>query len=287
MTLGTRRPPQLVESFWARRWLSLLDQLPADQEGHLRRGREALQRSEVANVEVAPGHVSGTVYGQFGSPYVAHLRLHVLADATWERILAALARYPDVALRLLTGELPHELEDVFAAAEGVSLFPTDLFEIETGCACPVRGLICRHIAALHYRFASLLDKQPFLLTTLRGRTERQISSGIRAQWSASESGGAAHPEHDAAEAPTHSAPLRADRFYEAGAALDAFMPDFTPPQHDAALLHRLGRPPFANVGEDVITPLSEAYAPVTRRALAAVKQNEQSAKRRAASKRKD
>lgn len=286
MTLGTRKVPQLVESWWARRWLSLLDGLPTDQEGHVRRGREALQRGEVANVEVAPGHVSGTVYGIYGSPYVAHLRLHVLQEETWERILAALARYPDVAVRLLTGELPRELEDVFAAAEGVSLFPRDLHEIEASCACPVRGLICRHIAALHYRFASHLDKQPFALTTLRGRTERQIVGGIRAQWNATESRDAPS-EGTAADAQSHTAPLRAAHFFEAGAALDAFTPDFTPPQHDAALLHRLGRPPFANVGEDVVTPLSEAYGPVTRRALAAVKQNEQGAKRRSTTRRKD
>jgi len=282
MTLGTRRAPQLVESWWARRWLSLLDGLPADQEGHVRRGREALQRGEVANVEVAPGHVSGTVYGIYGSPYVAHLRLHVLAEATWGRMLSALARYPDVAVRLLTGELPRELEDVFAAAEGVSLFPRGLYEIESSCACPARGPICRHVAALHYRFASHLDKQPFALTTLRGRTERHIVVGIRAQWTATESGEDGYAERAETEAQGHTAPLRAEGFFEAGAALDAFAPDFTPPQHDAALLHRLGRPPFANVGEDVIAPLTEAYAPVTRRALAAVKQNEQGAKRRGA-----
>ncbi len=284
MTLGTRKPAPLVQSWWARRWLSLLDGLAPDVAAQLRRGREAFQRGEVANVEVAPGHASATIYSPYGSPYSAHLRLHVLADATWEHIVAALARYPDVAVRLLTGELPREVEDVFATAEGVSLFPRDLYEIEATCACSARGLMCRHVAALHYRFASTLEKQPFALTTLRGHTERQIAAGIRAQWGAGANEGIESAETDAL---TNVAPLRSARFFEAGAALDAFTPDFTPPQYDAALLHRLGRPPFVSTNEDVITPLAEVYAPVTRRALAAVKQSAQSAKRRIAAKRHD
>lgn len=278
MTLGIRKPLPPVESWWARRWLTLLDGLAPDQDGLLRRARDAAMHGDVANVEVAPGRVSATIYSPFGSSYVANLRLHVHSEALWEHLLATLARYPDVAVRLLTGEMPREMEDVFAAAEGISLFPHDLYEIEASCGCPNRGVICRHVAALHYRFASYLDKQPFALTTLRGRTQRQIIAGIRAQWRSEESGASEPAEGDEAESGT--APLRVAGFYEAGPALDAFIPDFTPPQHDAALLRRLGKPPFANTSEDVITPLAAVYEPVTRRALAALKQSTQSARRR-------
>src|SRR5215468_2578521 len=104
-TLGTRRPAPLVQSWWARHWLDVLDGVPAEMEGQVRRGREALQRGEVSGIEIGPGHASATIYGPYGSPYSAHLRMHVFEDATWERMLGAVARYPDVAVRLLTGEL--------------------------------------------------------------------------------------------------------------------------------------------------------------------------------------
>jgi uncharacterized Zn finger protein len=265
--------PPLGESWWARRWLSLLNELGSEYRGVLNRGRIAARDGEVGRAEVFPGHLSATVQGSFGIAFRVDMRMPILDGRAWERVLAALAGQAGFVARLLAGEMPREVEDIFAAA-GATLFPSGLREVETTCGCLARGVICKHAAALHYFFAMNLDAQPFVLLALHGYTQQQIVAALRAEWADGDAddpvSSEAESNEDAAE---HTvAPLRATSFFEAGAALDRLAFGFAPPQSDAALLQRLGRPPFATASEDVIMPLSAAYGAITRRALAALKQ---------------
>ena len=82
------------------------------------------------------------------------------------------------AAQLLAGEMPQEIDAVFAAA-GSSLFPSTEGELETECSCPDWANPCKHVAATHYILAEQLDEDPFLLFRLRGRTQEQVMAALR------------------------------------------------------------------------------------------------------------
>jgi len=71
------------------------------------------------------------------------------------------------AARLLAGEMPHEIEQVFERA-GVDLLPATSRDLTTQCDCPDWENPCKHIAAVCYLVAEAFDADPFLLFALRG-----------------------------------------------------------------------------------------------------------------------
>src|SRR6185503_13205308 len=56
----------------------------------------------------------------------------------------------------------------------------------TSCSCPDWGDPCKHVAATHYVLGEALDRDPFLLFELRGRTKRQVMDALRAARSGAE-----------------------------------------------------------------------------------------------------
>ena len=95
-----------------------------------------------------------------------------MADA-----MAAEALY---AARLLSGEMPEQIEEAFRAA-GVTLFPADEGDLETDCTCPDWANPCKHVAAVFYLLGERFDADPFLMFELRGRTREQIVEALRAR----------------------------------------------------------------------------------------------------------
>lgn len=84
------------------------------------------------------------------------------------------------AAKLLTGEMPADIEDVFAAA-GVSLFPDNSKDLETSCSCPDWANPCKHVAAVYYLLGERFDADPFLIFAVRGRSKEQIIDVLRAR----------------------------------------------------------------------------------------------------------
>jgi SWIM zinc finger len=52
--------------------------------------------------------------------------------------------------------------------------------VRANCSCPDSGNPCKHIAAVLYVFADLLDADPWLLLTWRGRTRDEVLAHVRA-----------------------------------------------------------------------------------------------------------
>jgi uncharacterized Zn finger protein len=90
--------------------------------------------------------------------------------------MAAQAKF---SAALLAGEMPQEIDAVFHAA-GASLFPKQRAELKANCSCPDDGDPCKHVAATHYVLGEALDRDPFLLFELRGRSKSQVLDALRA-----------------------------------------------------------------------------------------------------------
>src|SRR5919199_4803283 len=165
-------------TWWAGRWLAALERLV--DAGRLSRGRSYARGGQVSKLDVDSGGVRAEVWGHSPRPYKATIRFQALSDAQWERVVDALAAKALYAARLLAGEMPEQIEEVFQAA-GVSLFPDKAGDLVPDCTCPDWANPCKHVAAVFYLLGERFDADPFLTFELRGRTQEQIAAALRAR----------------------------------------------------------------------------------------------------------
>ena len=167
---------QFVTNWWAQRWISALERVV--NSGRLNRGRTYARAGQVLSLDEVGGVVKARVQGTRPQPYKVTIKLKPLSDRQWDRVIDALSGQALFAAQLLAGEMPQEIDAVFAAA-GSSLFPSTEGELETECSCPDWANPCKHVAATHYILAEQLDEDPFLLFRLRGRTQEQVMAALR------------------------------------------------------------------------------------------------------------
>ncbi|SBT48945.1 SWIM zinc finger family protein [Micromonospora narathiwatensis] len=163
-------------SWWSRRFLEVLESFALGTR--LTRGRAYARRGQVLRLDVAPGLVTADVQGSRPKPYPVRIGLAAYPDEVWERIEADLAGQAFFSARLLAGDLPAELEELFVAA-GAPLFPTDVAELAQHCGCPDFAVPCKHLAASFYLLAEAFDADPFQLLHWRGRSRAELLARLR------------------------------------------------------------------------------------------------------------
>ncbi|MEU0396153.1 SWIM zinc finger family protein [Streptomyces sp. NPDC006208] len=213
---------EAAATWWGHAWVDALEDMALDQ-ARLLRGRAYARGGNVAAITVTPGRVMAYVHGSRPRPYRTEIRLRTLTDDEWEDFLAAAAARPDHIAALLDKDVPHGL----AAAVDLLPAPGDLIP---DCSCPDDGYPCKHVAALCYQTARLLDQDPFVLFLMRGRGEREILAAL-ARRNATRS--AAERTTTAADAPMATVPARSA---VAERSRPALPPPFPAPD-------RAGRPP--------------------------------------------
>lgn len=165
------------ETWWSQRFIEVLEDF---HEGpRLARGRAYARRGQVIDMEVEAGEVSARVQGSRARPYSVSIGVTVLHDADWARVEEAMASRAVFLARLLASEMPHEIEDAFAAT-GLSLFPTSADDLDTACSCPDWENPCKHVAAVYYLLAEAFDRDPFLIFAWRGRPRERLLAELRA-----------------------------------------------------------------------------------------------------------
>jgi uncharacterized Zn finger protein len=164
-------------TWWAQRWNDALLRLGYDKR--MARGRTYARTGRVHDLEIAPGEVRAQVTGTSPEPYRIHVRFAPLPDAVWTKAIVAMGSEAAFAAELLAGEVPQEIERAFIEADA-SLFPAEGAEIGIECSCPDWAVPCKHAAAVCYVIGDALDRDPFLLFELRGRTRTQVLGALRA-----------------------------------------------------------------------------------------------------------
>ncbi|WP_438029969.1 SWIM zinc finger family protein [Sorangium sp. So ce233] len=236
-------------TWWGKRWVEALERMAPDEVGRLARGRTYARAGRTHDLTVKPGLVVARVTGSQPKPYKVILTLARLDDATWAKAIAAMAKRAKFAADLLAGRMPEDIDEAFRSA-GASLFPEKPEDLTTACSCPDWVNPCKHVAATHYVLGEALDKDPFLLFELRGRTRAQVIEALRAARAGAAPGkrtgaGKAVPcDKDAPPIATVTLGKMAasdfDAWREPPPALDVAL---DPPAAHAALLTQLGEPP--------------------------------------------
>ena len=198
--------------------------------------------------------MTAQVQGSRPKPYRIRIRVLPLTTPQWQRVERALAARALFRARLLAGEMPQEIEEVFADC-GTPLFPRRESDMEMSCSCPDWGVPCKHLAAVCYVLAEAFDADPFGMLAWRGRGREDLLASLRGQSAAGPA-----PPRPMIEVTDRPLAECAGDFWSAGMsqarlrslpAAAAAAPD---------LLLRTFEPPAVQVrGNDLVTLLTPAY----------------------------
>jgi len=171
----SRQRGPMATTWWSRRFIEVLESYGLG--ARMQRGRRYARTGQVVEVEVSPGVVAAQVQGSRAKPYLVTAAFDVPSDEQWASILNAMRAKVGFVARLLDGEVPTELEEVFAGA-GMPLFPAAWTDIRARCTCPDWENPCKHIAAVLYVLADRLDRDPWLVLSLRGREQAGLLDAL-------------------------------------------------------------------------------------------------------------
>lgn len=162
--------------WWAQQWLDLINTYRFKKR--LERGWKYAREGNVLSIQFPEQKVIAQVQGTEPEPYQVSLWLEILTDEDWDYIIENMAKRAIFSAKLLAGEMPQNIEEVFAAA-GKRLFPFSLSEIHSRCSCPDKANPCKHISAVYYLLGERFSEDPFVLFQLRGRNQAQILQKLR------------------------------------------------------------------------------------------------------------
>jgi len=168
---GTVKRGAFGQSWWAKRWIAVLESF--DIGARLGRGRSYARNGQVLSIDVAKGKVTAKVQGSRPQPYAVTIQVKQLTTGQWDELVRALSGQALFTAKLLAGEMPQDIEQVFGEA-GLSLFPEKLRDLQTSCSCPDDSNPCKHIAAVYYLLGEEFDRDPFLLFRLRGLDREEL-----------------------------------------------------------------------------------------------------------------
>lgn len=272
---GPKKPPpadgikiqKVGTTWWGKRWIEALEEVLGGQAGRLARGRTYARAGRTHDLVVADGVVTAKVTGSRAEPYEVRIALSQLTPQAWQAAIVGLTAQAAFAARLLAGEMPEAIDDVFRAADA-SLFPRARAELTTRCSCPDWGDPCKHVAATHYVLGEALDRDPFLLFELRGRTKTEVLDALRVARARPEPSTKSKRRSTRSTAPVDETPkvtlqgLSAATYDAPRESLPTLHFSFDPPSTHGALLRQLGSPGAWRGEQDP----AEALAPLVRRA---------------------
>lgn len=247
------------KSWWASRWIAALERLV--NPGRLSRGRTYARAGQVLSLDVSRDGVKAVVQGSRSEPYTVQIAFRRLSDEDWDRVIDAMGSQALYAARLLSGEMPETIEDVFASV-GTSLFPAERDDMRTTCTCPDVANPCKHIAAVYYLLGERFDEDPFLMFLLRGRSQEEIVAALRARRAGPETESSSGDVEQAYEPDIAT-------FWSGPPQTEEVALHFALPESDALAVKRLGPPPFVRdqVAETFTIVVERLYQQIGEYAL--------------------
>ncbi|MCC6970752.1 MAG: hypothetical protein IT434_11080 [Phycisphaerales bacterium] len=260
-------------SWAAQRWVRLVEQ--AGEGQHLVEGIDYAKNGQTKRLSVEVGRVDASVQGRAYRPYTTVLSLTAFSHDEWDRIVEAMSDQAIHAAKLLSGELPPNIEDLFAPL-GLRLFPTEPTDVKVSCTCDdFKGgrHWCKHAVCVAMLFAERLSEDPFHMFTMRGMAAAELLERLRQRRSVARAGNSAVPVYaprlpGEGEAPSLDQCL--DKFWDAGPGLHSldFVRQHSPVKHP--LLRRLGPSPFQGVAGasfPLVGLLATCYEVISRDAV--------------------
>lgn len=167
----------IAQNWWSERFIDVLEGIGLGNR--LQRGRSYARTGQVISMDVGPGSVTAQVQGSRARPYRVRIGIAAFGKSEWAQAEHALAGNAWYTAMLLAGEMPDDIEDVFAGL-GLSLFPATARDLSLDCSCPDHEVPCKHLAATFYLLAESFDDDPFAILAWRGRERADLLANLQA-----------------------------------------------------------------------------------------------------------
>ncbi len=312
-TADEQPAPQGGWTWASARWMRPVEQLAPGEQ--LAEGLEYARAGQTRSIEVKPGLISARVQGRMPQAYKTSVRLPTFTPEQWEKVCAAMSSQAKYAAALLAGELPPNIEDLFAPA-GLALFPTGAADLSVSCECDVftgkphdfgpgdpslaaaearepaprkkpskTGIPwCKHVCCLMYLVADKLGANPMTVFMLRGMPEQDLLERLRqarALQGLQRTAAGAVPVYTphVAGVATTSVPLDQTlaNFWTADEpdALESLDMPIAPPEVSHPLLRRVGPTPFAGAKFPITGLLATCYDVISETMIREAEQGDQ------------
>ncbi len=290
---GVRIPvsdPIATTSWTSQRWLRLMEQAT---DGHtLLEGQEYAREGQTKRFAFAAGKIESTIQGRAFKPYTTTLSIQPFTPEHWDKAVAAMSEGAIYAAKLLAGELPSNIEDVFSPL-GLRLVPTQSSDIVAKCNCghaealaavgreragdPTRTAIapwCKHAVCTGYLLASRLTEDPFLIFTLRGLDPADLVDRLRQRRAVVGAALGVTPIYQqrvagASEVPNTPLLDSIANYWSMGSSAKDLDLSLSKPEVSNALLRRLGQSPWTGQAQfPLVGLLASCYEAISEQTLA-------------------
>lgn len=160
-----------IERGWSHRLLRAMDAIGF--EANWRAARRRVDAGQVVFAGRTGNLLVAVVQPPDDEPYRARVAARTLTRGEWSRVERELAGRTLHAAKLLSGEVPVDIEEVFADL-GLSLFPGSAKDVAMECSCDHWHMPCDHLAVAWYRLAEMFDADPFAVFAWRGRDRTEF-----------------------------------------------------------------------------------------------------------------
>ncbi|NES68425.1 MAG: hypothetical protein F6K24_25920 [Okeania sp. SIO2D1] len=271
---------QSDKEWWTQQWIDLLSSYRYKKR--LERARNYARQGNVLSLEFKDKEIISQVQGTAPEPYKQSLWLDTFSDEDWNYVIETMSQRAIFTAKLLAGEMPQNIEEVFAA-NGLRLFPFTLDDIHAKCDCPDKARVCKHIAAVYYILGDRFSDDPFLLFQLRGRSKEKILEVLRQKRGQSEDENSTIKEKITTEK-TQKTPTSAtqeytnfEQFWEYDKQLDSSLVVITPPPSNETVLDVLGPLPLGKSADTIKDYFKKVYQNISQQAvITALNQGEDS-----------
>ena len=263
---------EVPKSWVTQRVLRVAEQ--AAEGAAFREGLEYAHEGQTKRLTIEGTLCEGVIQGRSDKPYRTTLALEVFEQREQEQVIGTMAEQVRYAAKLLAGELPSNIEDVFAPL-GLRLLPTEVGDVTPTCSCSDWSEDkpwCKHAVCLTAMAAERLGDDPMLVFGLRGMPVDDVVEGLRQRRVAG--AGLAGPSpvllpHVPGVTDAASAPLEesVSNFWDLGDGLDDLDTPILPPEVSCVLLRRLGQSPFPEGRFPLVGLLATCYDLIGRDAL--------------------
>ncbi len=171
----TRGSAARSSTWWGRAFVRSFEELTVDA-GDLVAARALARSGRLGAIVVIEAMASAVSDPGGDRPRMAQVKVARLDDAGWTAFAREAARESGYAAAMEAGELPTDLVE-HADEAGVELLPGP-GDIDTACECDAWAHPCVHALALLYQLAWQVDRDPYVLLLLRGRTREALLAEI-------------------------------------------------------------------------------------------------------------
>ena len=274
------KPDEAPKSWVTQRVLRVAEQAASGEA--LREGLEYASMGQTKRLTVDGTLCEAVIQGRADKPYKTTLSMETFTASEQEQVIGTMGEQVRYAAKLLAGELPSNIEDVFAPL-GLRLLPIEAGDLRPTCTCSdwsEKSPWCKHAVCLTALLAERLGDDPMLVFGLRGMPIDDLVEGLRQRRVAGS--GTAGPTpvllpHVPGVTDRSSAPLdqSLEDFWETGSGLSDLDTPIEPPPVNCLLLRRLGPSPFPEGRFPLLGLLATCYDLIGERAAEGVEPADQ------------